>query len=74
MAHNNTALTPARAFVTEHPWMTFFLVLAGLKTVETVIRGYGPPASGLFYSTVPERNERGDYGTSVTATTGGRIR
>ena len=54
--------------------MTFFLVLAGLKTVETVVRGYGPPSPGLFYSTsAHERSKRGDYGNGVTATTG-RIR
>jgi len=56
------------SFVTEHPWMTFFLVLAGLKAVETVARGYEAPFK--MYeppSSNTRANERGRYGDGDTA-------
>jgi hypothetical protein len=56
--------------------MTFFLVLAGLKAVETVARGYKPPLTTYpppthppTYPTYPPTSlhERGTYGDDDTS-------
>jgi hypothetical protein len=58
MASNSTP----PSFIIEHPWMTFFLALASLKTIETVIRGYGPDRPLLSFTSAP--CERGVYGSN----------
>lgn len=40
-------MSSGKSWVSEHPWMTFFLGLAGLSAVVTLVRGYQPPPSRL---------------------------
>ena len=49
------------SFVSEHPWLTFFLGLAAVDGVVTIVRGYPKPGFGRAEQPRFESGGRGTY-------------